>query len=208
MWPLLRFTPIYADSDEAKLKLLSDYKWLVFSSANGARYFCERFAQFSLVRPSCFIAAVGTKTANVLRQFGWDVHLIPPKFIAESLAEQLPLQRGERLLIVRGNLSREIVQTYWRERDIEVEEWLMYTNEQVLHKERVPSTDWVLFFSPSAVDAYHQQTTSGQPLVASIGPVTTKKLVELGYNVTVEANPYTEDGLLAAIAAYEEEQRR
>jgi uroporphyrinogen-III synthase len=49
------------------------------------------------------------------------------------------------------------------------------------------------------------QATAGIPLqrarIASIGPVTSATARNLGLKVAVEANPYTIDGLVAAIVA-------
>jgi uroporphyrinogen III methyltransferase/synthase len=42
---------------------------------------------------------------------------------------------------------------------------------------------------------------SPQPLVVSIGPVTSERAIALGLRVDAEADPHTIDGLVAAVTA-------
>ena len=64
--------------------------------------------------------------------------------------------------------------------------------------------DWLTFASPSSVDGFFEQigseaVNSGNVRVASIGPVTSERLTELGITVDVTAKEHTLDGLLDAI---------
>jgi uroporphyrinogen III methyltransferase/synthase len=67
---------------------------------------------------------------------------------------------------------------------------------------------WITFASPFAATCFFEQVPadfvkSGGAKVASIGPVTSKKLAELGVKVDIEASEHTFDGLLAVIEQYE-----
>jgi uroporphyrinogen-III synthase len=72
--------------------------------------------------------------------------------------------------------------------------------EQVFGGSRKP--DWVTFTSSSTVQNF-LQVAGTKALegvrVASIGPVTTATAKKLGVAVTVEASPYTTEGLVEAI---------
>jgi len=64
--------------------------------------------------------------------------------------------------------------------------------------------DWLTFASPFSARSFFEQippevVNSGSARVASIGPVTTQQLKNLGVNVDVEAAEHTIDGLLTAI---------
>jgi uroporphyrinogen III methyltransferase/synthase len=64
--------------------------------------------------------------------------------------------------------------------------------------------DWLTFASPSSVDGFFGQIggeaiNSGKVKVASIGPVTSERLRELGIKIDVTAKEHTLDGLLDAI---------
>jgi uroporphyrinogen III methyltransferase/synthase len=68
--------------------------------------------------------------------------------------------------------------------------------------------DWLTFASPSSVDGFFEQFDSGAVnasnlKVASIGPVTSERLKDLGIKVDVTAKEHTLDGLLDAIVEQE-----
>ena len=67
---------------------------------------------------------------------------------------------------------------------------------------------WLTFASPSAVRAFFEQippeaVRSYRLKVASVGPVTSKELIQFGVQVDVEATEHTIDGLLDAIESVE-----
>ena len=67
---------------------------------------------------------------------------------------------------------------------------------------------WLTFASPSSVDGFFEQidsevVNSGNVKVASIGPVTSERLRELGVRVNVTAKEHTLDGLLDAVEEQE-----
>jgi uroporphyrinogen III methyltransferase/synthase len=69
---------------------------------------------------------------------------------------------------------------------------------------RSPHPDWVTFASSSAVTNLASLVGAevlGKSKVASIGPVTSKTVRQLGLTVNAEANPYTVEGLVEAIVA-------
>ena len=72
---------------------------------------------------------------------------------------------------------------------------------ELLAEKRV---DWIIFASPFSATCFFEQVPvdfvkSSNAKIASIGPVTTKRLAELGVQVNIEPAVHTIDGLLAAI---------
>jgi uroporphyrinogen III methyltransferase / synthase len=62
--------------------------------------------------------------------------------------------------------------------------------------------DWATFTSASSVRYLHAAAgTLDGPRLASIGPVTSTALRELGYEPSLEAADHTPDGLIAALVA-------
>jgi uroporphyrinogen III methyltransferase / synthase len=62
------------------------------------------------------------------------------------------------------------------------------------------SADWATFTSASSVRFFHAAAgTLDGPRLASIGPVTSDALRELGYEPDLEAADHTPDGLVAAL---------
>ena len=73
------------------------YDWLIFTSANGVKYFFARlFAKCIDVRElkGLRICAIGTKTEAAVNQFGIRVDLVPDEFRAEGLIDAFIRQQG------------------------------------------------------------------------------------------------------------------
>lgn len=90
--------------------------WLVFTSANGVRYFFQRYLERGLdIRElkGVSICAVGSKTARRLRDLGLGVDLVPDEFRAEGLVESFKKLsggdlKGVRFLLPRAEKGREV----------------------------------------------------------------------------------------------------
>ncbi len=66
------------------------------------------------------------------------------------------------------------------------------------------AVDWLTFTSPSCVRAFFEQVppdlvNSGNVRVASIGPVTSEQLKNIGVRIDIQAAEHTINGLLDAI---------
>ncbi len=69
---------------------IGSYDWVIFTSANGVRYFFRRLFEKGVdIRDlkGLKICAIGTKTAGEIRKFGLKVDLVPEEFRAEGLIE-------------------------------------------------------------------------------------------------------------------------
>ncbi|MCD4726524.1 MAG: uroporphyrinogen-III synthase [Pirellulales bacterium] len=114
--PAIRISPPadWRPVDEA-IARLNEYDWLVFSSANGVRYFLDRCEQRLRGKkgtgPICRngpegaahkldlspfprVAAIGPGTAEELARFGLRADLVPREFRAEALADALIREKG------------------------------------------------------------------------------------------------------------------
>lgn len=102
--------------------MIESYNWLIFTSANGVKYFLRRF--FELNRDirelkGLRICAIGIRTAEEIKKYGIKVDLVPEEFNAEGLIEafktltsQSPnseLLKGMRFLLPRAEVAREIL---------------------------------------------------------------------------------------------------
>ena len=86
---------------DAAIDKIETYNWLIFTSANGIKYFMERFIERDKdIRDlkGIRICAIGTKTAAEIKKYGIKVDLMPDEFNAEGLIEVFtpnpPLVRG------------------------------------------------------------------------------------------------------------------
>jgi uroporphyrinogen III methyltransferase/synthase len=211
--PAIRITdpPDWAPVDRA-LERLADFDWLVFSSANGVDYLLRRlFERGSDARrlATVKLAAIGSGTADRLAEYHLNADLTPEEFVAESLARALLGEAaGRRFLLVRASRGREILADALTEAGATVEQVVAYGSVDVeqsspdvrdaLHANTI---DWVAITSGSTATSLAR--LYGDALrgarFASIGPIASAALRELGYEPAVEADPHTTDGLIDAI---------
>ncbi|MFD1957652.1 uroporphyrinogen-III C-methyltransferase [Paenibacillus thailandensis] len=213
--------------EEAIRKALAQaesYHWLIFTSVNGVDYFFRWIKRLGVdVRRfhAARIAAVGPKTAAALEEKGLVPTVLPGQFQAEGLAEALEesLAPGQRALIPRGNLARDVLPAKLAEKGVEAvpvdvyetalsEHQDMFALEAILEKR----IHLITFTSSSTVTnllellkrsgvADPASLLAGIP-VASIGPQTTKTALAAGLDVAVEPEEATIEALVEAIVQY------
>lgn len=210
--------PAKADVLPGVLSGLLPGNWLVLASVNGVAALARDLAaaggdarQLAGVK----IAAVGEATAAALwHQLHLKADLVPTRFTAESLAGEMLARedlQGRRVLILQADIARPALATALRDAGAVVETCVAYQTrmaealpEAVWRALRERKVDWVTCTSSST--ARNLVTLLGDerellrhPRIASIGPVTSDTIRELGYDVTVEAQPSTVAALVAAI---------
>lgn len=199
--------------DESRLRhhlnRLADYDWLILTSA-AAVDACFLGHHATTIPDHVHIGVVGPVTAAALRQLGRDPDFIPSEFTTDALARQLPDPAKRRILLLRAEVSNPGLPRILRERGGIVDDVAAYrtipdpTLESRLQRWNQGAPQWVVFASPSAVEALHEALPSNhlirtQSQVACIGPVTAGAARRRGFHVTVEAQPHTLDGIAQGI---------
>lgn len=93
---------------DAALTCLRTYDWLLFTSANAVEAFHRRAQFLHLTQLPKHIAVIGPATLIAANAVGLTVDLLPPQYIAESLAEALlPEAAGKSFLLVRAAEARD-----------------------------------------------------------------------------------------------------
>jgi uroporphyrinogen-III synthase len=187
----------------------NDYDWIIFTSQNSVECFTSYTRASEQQRFK--VAAVGRATCETAEHHGLKVHLVPEKYVAESLADAFVSAdlQSRRILIPSAAVTRDVIPRELEKRGALVTVVEAYCNvvpedaaEQASLIFREPLPDWVLFASPSAVDhltALVALRTLEQVKICSIGPVTSKAMRKYGLTVAAEANPHDVKGLVAAV---------
>jgi uroporphyrinogen III methyltransferase/synthase len=198
---------------DAALARLDQYDWLVFSSGNGVRYLLQRIlATGGDMRRLGHIklAAIGPGTAAELARYRLRADLVPGQYRAESLAAALAGEAAaKRFLLARTNRGRQVLPEQLAAAGGIVEQVIVYStveveqpNAEIAAAMADGQIDWVTVTS-SAI-ARSLAALFGEDLrktrLASISPVTSGVLRELGYEPAAEAKEYTMAGLVEAIA--------
>ena len=211
--PAIRITEPddWSPVDEA-LDNLAGYDWLVFSSANGVDYLLRRLyqrggdvRQLAGVR----LAAMGSGTADRLAEHQLRADLVPDRFVAESLAEALLTEsKSRRFLLARASRGRQVLAEQLVRSGALVDQVVVYAScdveepdPDVAEQLESGSIGWVAVTSSSAARSldrlYGRALRSAH--IASIGPITSATLIELGYEPALEASPQTAAGLARGI---------
>ena len=198
------------------LPALDGLDWLVFTSANGVRAFFDRgLAPAGLdarALAGTRVAAIGPGTERVLASHGVRADLVPERFVAESLLEAFPdaATAGARVVIARAEQARDVLPEGLTTKGYSVDVLPVYRTVQAtpdpgsLDRVRAGEVDAVTFTSSSTVTNLCDllgRVPDPQPLVVSIGPVTSTKARERGLRVDAEAEPHTVDGVVDALVA-------
>ena len=200
------------ESLDQAIRSLAAFDWIVFSSANGVHYFFDRLFQVGgdlRFLHDAKLAAIGSATAAALKTYHLNVDVLPAEFRAESLAAALsPEARGAEFLLIRASRGRELLAEELSKAGGNVTQIVAYTSRDVDFDDRElleqlaeQQIDWITVTSSAIARSLNDALG---PLlqnvkVASISPVTTATLHELGIPVHAEAEVYTMQGLVDAI---------
>ncbi|WP_183183674.1 uroporphyrinogen-III synthase [Anoxybacteroides voinovskiense] len=191
------------------------YDWLVFTSANGVRFF------FSFVcdhTPLPNVAVVGQKTATALEKRGITPSVVPDEFVAEGLAEAMKslVKPNDRVLLVKGNLARPTLKEALVQLGADVTDLVVYETKmnesgkaQLLDLLKKNAIDVLTFTSPSTVESFMNvmNEIEWEPLlahcvIACIGPVTKQAAEKVGLMVHICPEQYTIDGMIKAMETF------
>lgn len=220
--PLIRIAPAAEPSvrDDVFAEI-GTYEWLVFSSANGVRYFFEAFfSKFTDIRAigGLRIAAVGPATAAAVRQLHLAVDVMPEKHVGEALADALIEQQtmdSVKVLVVTGDRNRDVIVQRLNDARAIVDQFPVYKTENAdlasdatAEDFRKGGADAILFTSSSGVSSFVDQAgllalakNAKQPVAGSIGPVTSDTMRKVGMPIGFEAHEATIEGLVRALVA-------
>ena len=195
-----------APLDHAIAGLVS-YDWLIFTSANGVRFFLERLDRSAADLRSlrARICAIGPATRAAVEALHLKVDLMGGEYVAESLLEAFGGQdlAGKRVLLPRAAVARDLIPAALARRGATVDVVEAYrTVAPAAGREFPPGVDAVTFTSSSTarnfVSMFGRDVLRGVKAV-SIGPITSSTARECGIEVAAEAKPFTTAGLVDAL---------
>ena len=220
-FPTITIAPLdnYGPVREA-LGKLHEYQWLLFTSANGVRYFWEQLEQLGLDARALGkglgvkVAAVGSATEKALRAKGVVPDFVPDAYVAESMAEGLlalcgPSIKGMRMLLARARAARDVLPDTLAAHGVQVDILPVYETrvsgerqEEVLGLLEAGEVDCITFGSSSTVTNFLSlipaEVLRAHPeaKLACIGPVTAETLEKAGLTCAVQPKEYTIPGLV------------
>lgn len=203
--PMITVAPLAAATDLLSRLQLAD--WLLFTSANALPNLLQQLATLNediRALASAKIAAIGTSTADSLRQFGLRVDFQPSRFIAEVMASEFPAPEGKQLLIIRAETASEDLPEILIKRGAKADVLPVYRTTYLRDESlNVANCDVVTFTSASTVKAFVGQYSNDIPQhVACIGQVTAAAARAAGLKVDIVAEEATIAGMVTALQQY------
>ena len=225
-FPVIKIVPpeSFGPMDDA-ITRLNSFDWVVFTSVNGVEYFWPRLEALgkTAALDSLKVCAIGPATADALTRRGVTPALVPQKFVAEGILEDLGDVTGLRFLLPRAELAREALLEGLEAGGATVEQLIAYRTvvadeggsldaAQLVKRLEAGQIDLVTFTSSSTVRFFAARLAVvtekplpgllSKTLVACIGPVTAGTARELALTVGLEAPEFTIDHLVKAILEY------
>mgnify|MGYP001089986475 CR=1 FL=1 len=203
------------------LTKIKQYEWIVFTSGNGVIVFfdaLDSLGKDARIFSSAKIAAIGSRTAEKLSKYGIKADFVPGVFTGRELGKQLLAfanLRQKKVLLLRSQLASNELVEILAEAGAQVDNVAIYTaipakNDSVRLADAIKdgTIDWLTFASPSSADGFFEQigeesVNAARIKIASIGPVTSERLTELGVKADATAKEHTLDGLLDAVEEHE-----
>ena len=201
---------------DAALAELESYQWLIFTSANGVRFFFERMQQKGKDMrdlKGIKICCIGPATARQLEDRGIRVDLVPEEFIAEGILKSFAAMdiQGMNILIPRAEKARDILPRTLKAQGARVTVATAYRTvnsgrkkEELAGRFAAGEVDVITFTSSSTVTNFFDIMGKDFALppsvrVACIGPVTAGTAAKAGFKIDILQHEYTMEGLVRSL---------
>ena len=199
------------------------FDWVILTSVNGIDALFDELHRQKLDARAfrAKAAVVGSACAERLRELGVEADVVPPEFVAESIAESLlklgkqGAIAGKRFLLTRADIARSELPTALRKDGGEVADVAAYRTvletegqEEALAALEKHEIDAITFTSASTARNFAQilgperlQRVLASPKLQclSIGPITTSAMKEAGIPLHGEAEVHDIPGLLKLV---------
>jgi uroporphyrinogen III methyltransferase/synthase len=206
----------------AAIAAIASYDWVALTSPNAASAFLQGLEATGVPPGEALtrtkVASVGPGTSARLRESGLEPALEARESLQEGLARALAALgvEGKRVLIPRSDLAREALARELEAAGALVAEVTAYRNVEGegsaddVRRVLDAGCDVVCFTSASTVRSLARRIGGremkhrfdpGRPLAASMGPVASSALREVGVEPGIEATAHTAEGLVAAVLA-------
>ena len=194
LWPAIEVTHADTSQLDEALQQIADFDWIVFASRHAVP---PVLAQLATKPAHLKVAAVGKATAQVLRQRGWDVDLVPDDSNAGALVQSFAsvAKEGMRILYPASSRALPMIAKGLAQLGATVTQVEAYRTEASAAldvgecRARIERNEIgaVTFASPSAVieleralGREHFEKLFTHAAAVAIGPTTARVLTELG----------------------------
>ena len=202
---------------EEEINNLKDYSYIIFSSKNAVDIFFDKLNKMGYDSRALYnikICAVGAETARHIKTRGINPDIVPKKYIAEELYEELKdiVEENDKILIPRAKNARDFLVKNLSEKCF-VKEVLTYESvidyskkDELLDIMENENVDYITFASSSTVKNFMTLIGEGNInklksiKIISIGDITSKTIEEYGLKVYKQSETATIASMIDAIS--------
>ena len=206
--------------DEA-IKNIESYDWLFFASSNAVISFNKKTGSADHKKLSLLkIAVIGEATAGTAKQNGLNVDYYPSTYLAENFIEQFPDYpnlSGKRILWPRTNIGRDLIAKKLQEAGAIVHEVPAYKTVLPGNAKDLSAqlNNLITNKQLDAITLASRQTAKNLAeiispnlgllrdiVIVTIGPQTSIGALNYLGKESIQANPYTSDGMVKSLSEY------
>ncbi len=201
---------------ENEINNIKNYTYLVLTSKNAVEIFFDKLEEMNLdarALANSKVCAIGSATAKEIKSRGINPDIIPERFVAESLFDELKdkLTKEDKILIPRAKNARDYLVDKLGEictvKEVHTYESVIDTSrkDEILDILDKKELDYITFASSSSVRNFveiigeENLEKINSSKVISIGPITSDTARELNIDVYKEAEKATIDKIVEAI---------
>jgi uroporphyrinogen III methyltransferase/synthase len=208
---VINFPTIKIKPNSKKIKNLSGFDWLVFTSSNAARFFRKNLKK---IPQGIKISCIGPKTRQELENWGAKVYLMPAVFSSTGLAAAFKKHnlRGKKILLLRSDKGSQLLPKELSASGAKVSDCAVYRIAQArpkikrFFKKLKAPVDIITFLSSESAKNFirilgrkRARKILRQTKIASIGPETSATLKSLGFTVDFQPREFTVEALAQSI---------
>ena len=219
-FPTIRIDPPASwENVDAAIKRLNTYQWLIFTSANGVRFFFARLYELGgdlRDLKGIRLCTIGPATAQTVENLGLRVDLVPSAYLSEGIVQAFADQdiRGVKILLPRAEQARDIIPAGLSAQGAQVDVVTVYRTVNSGRKKRElegflkrKMVDVITFTSPSTVACFLDIMGRDFALppdvkIAAIGPITAAAVKKAGLPIDIRQENYTVPDLVTGIASH------
>lgn len=214
-FPTIAIRPAPSGPLDGALGVLDRFAWVVFTSANGVRFFADRLA---VIQPRGLpggvrVAAVGAATARAAADRGLPAHAVPEEFTGAAIPAAMGDLAGCAVLLPRADIGREETAAALRAAGAVVTEVTTYHTvpeapDAPAYRALEAGVDAATFTSPSAIRnlaallGNDARRVLRHSIIACLGGTTAAATRALGFTVHVQPRTATVEALVEALDAH------
>ncbi|MEJ8555289.1 uroporphyrinogen-III C-methyltransferase [Tepidibacter sp. Z1-5] len=216
-FPTIKIEEITPNEElDQQIKNIQEYSYIIFTSQNAVKIFFNRLNKLDFdVRKlgNIKIVAIGPATAKDLKEKGIIADIVPPKFVAESIYDELKglLVKDDKILIPRASEARDYLVDKLNEicyvKEVKIYNTVLGdgNKDKILEMLDSNKLDYITFTSSSTVKnlvkivGKENIDKLKKAKLISIGPITSNTVSDFNLEVHKEADDYTIDGILNTI---------